>query len=108
MVRQSCLGTFRRGAVTFGEVRQSRRCKLWRGEFWRVWSGLGSQGFAGHVTVERGEAGQSTVGKGSRGLARRGEVQYVAANRGMAGHGSQVGASPVTARYRRGMVRQLW
>ena len=86
--RQSCLGTFRCGAVMFGEVRQSRRCKLWRGEFWRVWSGLGSQGFAGHVTVERGEAGQSTVGKGSRGLARRGEVQYVAANRGMAGHGS--------------------
>ena len=46
---------------------------------------LGSQGFAGHATVERGEAGQSTVGQGSRGLARRGELQYVAVNRGMAG-----------------------
>ena len=66
-------------------VGQSRRCKLWRGDVWCVWPGLGSQGFAGHVTVERGEAGQSTVGQGSRGLARRGEVQYVAANHGMAG-----------------------
>ena len=84
-VRQSCLGTVRRVAVMFGEVRsgshgtagsgcsgrgealrgqaglgsqgtvslvavrlglvrQSRRCKLWRGEFWRVWPGLGSLG----------------------------------------------------------------
>ena len=85
-------------------------------ELWLVWERFvavrqvmdwrGSQGFAGHVTVERGEAGQSTVGQGSRGLARRGEVQYVAANRGMAGHGSQVGASPVTVRYRRGMARR--
>ena len=65
-------------------------------ELWLVWERFGavrpvmdwqgSQGFAGHVTVERGEAGQSTVGQGSRGLARRGEVQYVAANLGMAGH----------------------
>ena len=27
--RQSCLGTFRRGAVTFGEVRQSRHGMTW-------------------------------------------------------------------------------
>ena len=66
-VRQSCLGTFRCGAVKFGEARsgsrgefgrglvmhglvcrvavwQSRWCKLWRGEVWCVWPGLGSQG----------------------------------------------------------------
>ena len=72
----------------------------------------GSQGFAGHVTAERGEAGQSTVEQGSRGLARRGELQYVAANRGMAGHvkavmsrfgfaccGVAVEASPDAARH---------
>ena len=67
-------------------VRQSGRCKFWHGEFWRVLSGLGSQGFVGHVTAKRGEAGQGTAEQGSRGLARRGEVQYVAANLGMAGH----------------------
>ena len=72
--RQSCLGTLRRGAVTFGELRRGSRGKLWRCEVWRVLAGLGSQGFAGYVTVERGEAGQSTVGRGSRGLVRRGEL----------------------------------
>lgn len=79
--RQSCLGTVSCGAVMFGEVRQSgrvvlgtglagcvavglvwarqsRRCKLWRGEVWCGWPGLGS----------------------------RGEVHYVAASRGIAGH----------------------
>ena len=39
-VRQSCLGTFRCGAVKFGEARS------------------GSQGFAGYVTVVRCEVGQ--------------------------------------------------
>ena len=62
----------------------------------------GSQGFAGHVTAERGEAGQSTAEQGSRGLARRGEVQYVAAKsrnggscQGSHGELSQGGAMPV-------------
>ena len=91
-VRQSCLGTFRCGAVKFGEARQSGqvrdglvvdRCVMfWRGSQGDASSGTvmsgaewsGSQGFAGHVTVERGEAGQSTVGQGSRGLVRRGEL----------------------------------
>ena len=58
MIWQSCLGTVRRDAVMFGEAQrgshgevkhgaercdvagQSRRCKLWRGEVWRVLSGL--------------------------------------------------------------------
>ena len=30
--------------VRLGKVRQSRRCKFWHGEFWRVWPGLGSHG----------------------------------------------------------------
>lgn len=85
LVSQSCLVTFRRGAAKFGEVRQSRRCKFWHGEVWRVWSGLGSQGFAGHVTVARGEAGQSTVGQGSRGLARQGGAMPVVDWRGSQG-----------------------
>ena len=87
------MGTFRRVAVTFGEAQRGSRGKLWRCEVWRVLAGLGSQGFAGYVTVERGEAGQSTVGRGSRGLARRGGVQYVAANHGMASRVKAVEAS---------------
>ena len=58
------------GQGQLGGARQSRRCKLWRGEVWRVWPGLGS-----------------------RGLARRGGVQYVAANHGMAGRVKAVEAS---------------
>ena len=80
-VRQSCLGTFRRGAVTFGEARQSgqggtgqgqlggarqsRRCKLWRGEFWRALAGLGSLGLARSVLERR-----RGVSSGSHGLLR--------------------------------------
>ena len=62
--------------------------------------------------VRRGEASFGMAGLGSRGLARRGEVQYVAANRGMAGRvkavmsrfgfaccGVAVEASPEAARH---------
>jgi len=61
-VRQSCLGTVRRVAVMFGEVRSGSHgtagsgCSG-RGEALRGQSGRGSQGFAGHVTVVRCEVG---------------------------------------------------
>jgi hypothetical protein len=81
MVRQSCLGTFRRGAVTFGEAQRGSHGMARRGELssvgaghgkavelWLVWERFvavrqvmdwrGSQGFAGHVTVVRCEVGQ--------------------------------------------------
>ena len=66
--------------------------------------------------VRQGEASSGLAQLGSRGLARRGELQYVAANLGMAGHvkavmsrfgfaccGVAVEASPEAARY--GLVR---
>ena len=65
VVRQSCLGTVRRGAVKFGEARQSRRCKLWRGGFWRALAGLGSLGLARSVLERR-----RGVSSGSHGLLR--------------------------------------
>ena len=62
--------------------------------------------------VRQGEASSGLAQLGSRGLARRGELQYVAANLGMAGHvkavmsrfgfaccGVAVEASPDAARH---------
>ena len=46
-------------------VGQSRRCKLWRGEVWRVWSGLGSRGGACLGVAVLGK-----LGPGSHGLLR--------------------------------------
>ena len=66
--------------------------------------------------LRQGEASSGLTQLGSRGLARRGEVQYVAANLGMAGHvkaamsrfgfaccGVAVEAGPDAARH--GLVR---
>ena len=44
---------------------QSRRCKSWRGEFWRILSGLGSRGGACLSMAVLGK-----LGPGSHGLLR--------------------------------------
>jgi hypothetical protein len=72
MVRQSCLGTFRRVAVTFGEAQRGSRGKLWCAEVWRVLAGLVgavmacggkfSQGGAGRVGLRHGTVRQSGFG----------------------------------------------
>ena len=62
MVWQSCLGTFRRGAVTFGEAQ--RGSYGWARKSRR---GLAMQGLAGH-----GSFGGSWYGRTRYGLARFG------------------------------------
>lgn len=56
-VRQSCLGTVRRGAVKFGEARSGSHGEVRHGALRFGVSGLGSQGFASHVTVVQCEVG---------------------------------------------------
>lgn len=61
--RQSCLGTFRRGAVKFGEARSGSHGnaglgRSGRGEALRGQSGLGSQGDASSGTVRSGAFGR--------------------------------------------------
>ena len=58
-------GMVRLGCVWCGMALQSRWCKLWRGEFWRVLAGLGSLGLARSVLERR-----RGVSSGSHGLLR--------------------------------------
>ena len=57
-VRQSCLGTFRRGAVKFGEARSGSHGEVRHGALRFGVSGLGSQGGVSYGAVRFGAFGR--------------------------------------------------